>query len=146
MYYKGANLLHTIRQIVNDDDKWREILRGLNKEFYHQTVTTLQVENYISKKSGTDLAKVFDQYLRDIRIPILEYIVKGDELRFRWINAVDGFDMPVKVLVNEQELWIKPKANRWNGKKIKTENTSIIVDTNFYVGSLNVGANEQQRE
>ena len=142
MYYKGANLLHTIRQIVNNDDKWRETLRGLNKEFYHQTVTTQQVENFISKNTGIDLSKVFDQYLRDIRIPILEYIIKGDELLFRWINVVEGFNMPVKVLVNDEELWIKPKANRWDEEKIKTENTNVIVDTNFYVGSLNVGANK----
>ena len=62
MYYKGANLLHTIRQVINDDEKFRQILRGLNKDFYHQTVTSKQVEDYISQKSGKDLSKIFDQY------------------------------------------------------------------------------------
>ncbi len=52
MYYKGGNMLHTIRHVINDDEKWRGILRGLNKDFWHQTVTTAQVESYISKKSG----------------------------------------------------------------------------------------------
>ena len=68
MYSKGANLLHTIRQITNDDEKWRKTLRGLNKTFYHQTVTSNQIENYISENIGFDLKYVFDQYLRDIRM------------------------------------------------------------------------------
>ena len=69
MYYKGGNLLHTIRQVINDDEKFRQILRGLNKDFYHQTVDSKQVEAYISEKSGIDLSKVFDQYLRTTVIP-----------------------------------------------------------------------------
>ena len=70
MYSKGANLLHTIRAICGDDEKWRKVLRGLNKEFYHKTVTTNEIEDYISTFLSVDLTKVFDQYLRDIRIPL----------------------------------------------------------------------------
>ncbi len=36
MYFKGASLVHTIRQIINDDEKFRVLLRSLNKDFYHQ--------------------------------------------------------------------------------------------------------------
>ncbi|MCU0399910.1 MAG: M1 family metallopeptidase, partial [Algoriphagus sp.] len=73
MYYKGGNLLNMLREILNDDEKWRQVLRGLNKEFYHQTVTTQQVESYISQSFGMDLKPIFDQYLRDERIPVFEY-------------------------------------------------------------------------
>lgn len=51
MYPKGANMIHTIRQVINDDAKFKAILRGMNKTFYHQTVTTKQIEDYISKES-----------------------------------------------------------------------------------------------
>ena len=54
IYTKGANVLHTLRQIANDDEKWRMILRGLNKKFYHQTVESKQIEDYISE-TGQDL-------------------------------------------------------------------------------------------
>ena len=81
MYYKGANLIHTIRQIINDDEKFRQILRGLNKDFYHQTVTSKQVEDYIIQKSGKDLSKVFDQYLRTTQIPVLELKAEGDKIK-----------------------------------------------------------------
>ena len=89
MYYKGANMLHTIRQIVNDDEKWRGILRGLNSTFYHQTVTTKQIEDYLTAQSGVDLTTVFNQYLRDTRIPTLEYFFKDNNLGFRWTNCVE---------------------------------------------------------
>lgn len=140
MYYKGANMLHTIRQIINDDEKWRQITRGLNKEFYHQTVTTQQVEAYISKQAGTDLSKVFDQYLRDIRIPVFEYVVKGKELSYRWNNVVAGFNMPVKIIMNDKEVWLEPGTD-WKKIAIDIEKPQIVVDPNFYVATLNVLGN-----
>lgn len=99
MYYKGSNMLNIIRQVTNDDTKFRNILRGLNAKFYHQTVTTKQVEDYISKESGKELNKVFDQYLRTTQIPVLEYFFTKNKKRvsFRWTNCVDGFNLPIHV-------------------------------------------------
>lgn len=132
MYYKGGNMLHTIRQIVNDDEKWRQILRGLNKTFYHQTVDGSQIENYISEKAGRNLSKVFDQYLRDVRIPVLEYAFTGKGLQYRWINTVENFDMPVKVkLASGKEEFLYP-TNDWKTLKVKGDK-SLTVDRNFYI-------------
>ena len=132
MYYKGGNMLHTIRQIVNDDEKWRQILRGLNKTFYHQTVDGSQIENYISEHAGRNLSKVFDQYLRDVRIPVLEYAFTGKGLQYRWINTVENFDMPVKVkLASGKEEFLYP-TNNWKTLKVKGDK-SLSVDRNFYV-------------
>ncbi|SIN77735.1 M1 family metallopeptidase [Algoriphagus halophilus] len=138
MYYKGANMLHTIRQLVNDDEKWREILRGLNKEFYHQTVTTEQVETYISTQSNINLSSVFDQYLRDVRIPIFSYYIEGNKLNFRWENSLMTFDMPVKIkLGTGKELWLKP-TTRWASLELDTGVERLSVDPNFYVGMMNI--------
>ena len=137
MYYKGGNILHTIRQIVNDDEKWRQILRGLNKNFYHQTVEGSQIENYVSEHAGRNLSKFFDQYLRDTRIPVLEYSLKEKEVQYRWSNVVAGFDMPVKVKIdNGKEQFINP-TSEWKSLKIKG-GKSLVVDRNFYVDSKNV--------
>ena len=93
MYPKGANLLHTVRQIINNDSVFRSILRGLNKDFYHQTVTSKQVEDYFSQKSGKDLSKVFDQYLRTIMIPVLQLKTEGSILKYKWSNCIKGFNI-----------------------------------------------------
>ncbi|UBM60133.1 M1 family metallopeptidase [Marinilongibacter aquaticus] len=128
MYYKGANILHTVRQIVNDDELWRGILRGLNRDFYHQTVTSKQVENYISEKANIDFSKVFDQYLRTTKIPVLSTRVKGKKIFYKWENVIPGFDMPVKVTLDGKSVFLYPTEKE---KKVKAK--SLIVDRNFYV-------------
>jgi len=129
-YYKGSNMLHTLRQLIEDDEKWRQILRGLNTSFYHQTVTTQQIENYLSKQTGIDLTEFFNQYLRDIRIPTFEYEIKNNEIKYRWINIVDNFDMPIQVILDDKEQWIFPKA-KWKTQPIQSQ--SIIIDKDFYI-------------
>ncbi len=134
MYYKGGNLLNMIRQLLQDDDKWRLILRGLNKEFYHQTVTTEQVESYISTQVGWNLGKVFDQYLRDTRIPIFEYYQEGGEIQYRWTNAVKDFDMPVDVQLNGKVIRLQANTS-WQKLEVG-QLQELIVDPDYYVGVL----------
>ena len=136
MYPKGANMLHTIRQLVNNDEKWREILRGLNSTFYHQTVTTKQIEDYLSKQTGIDLSMVFNQYLRDIRVPKLEYSIKNNQLKYRWINSVQGFNMPLKITLNGKDELLQPE-NQWKTIPLSNNELKLVVDPNFYVESIN---------
>ena len=133
MYYKGANLLHTIRTLINDDEKWRQILRGLNKDFYHKTVTTQQVENYIIDNSGLDLTTIFDQYLRTVKIPVFEYKIENGKLSYRWNNVIKDFNMPINIIVDGKMQQQKPTAS-WQTKKIDSD--SIKVDVNFYVKTI----------
>ncbi|ULC58897.1 M1 family metallopeptidase [Flaviramulus sp. BrNp1-15] len=132
MYYKGANMLHTLRQLIEDDEKWRKILRGLNTTFYHQTVTTQQIEDYIREQTGIDLTEFFNQYLRTTKIPTLEYSIIGKELKYRWTNIVDKFDMPIQVTIGEKEQWLFPKAE-WKSLELDSKNTDFSVDRDFYV-------------
>jgi aminopeptidase N len=99
MYPKGSLMLHTIRNIINDDDVWFSIIKGLQKDFAYQTITSKDVEDYIAKKSGKDLSKVFNQYLRHKNIPVFEYKVTSElpfTIQYRWKADVAGFDMPIK--------------------------------------------------
>jgi len=130
MYYKGANMLHTLRQLVNNDQKWRQLLRGLNETFYHQTVTTQEIENYMSEFSGINLTAFFNQYLRDIRIPKLEYSIENNELSYRWNNVVESFEMPVEIKINQETLWLYPTVD-W--KKMKINSKQISIDRDYYI-------------
>ncbi|MGB1230826.1 MAG: M1 family metallopeptidase [Winogradskyella sp.] len=132
MYYKGANMLHTLRQLVKDDKKWRQILRGLNSNFYHQTVTTKQIEDYIGTKTGIDLTAFFNQYLRDVKIPVLEYKIENKKLKYRWTEIVEGFDMPIQIEVGNKTEWLYPKTE-WQTKAISAK--TLKVNRNFYVKS-----------
>ena len=134
MYYKGGSMLHMLRQLVNNDDKWRGILRGLNSTFRHQTVTGAQIQAYISKQAGIDFGTVFRQYLTTTRVPVLEYKITNGALTYRWTNTVTGFAMPVRAAVGDKPpAWIRPTAT-W--KTLATHvaaSDSIVVDKNFYV-------------
>ncbi|MEO6177272.1 MAG: M1 family metallopeptidase [Flavobacterium circumlabens] len=137
MYPKGANMLHSIRQVINDDAKWKSILRGLNSTFYHQTVTSKQIQEYINTQSGINFNRVFAQYLTTTQIPVFEYMFKNGTVGYHWTNCVAKFDMPVKVKINGVETWLKP-TTEWQSEKTTNENRTLEVDKNFYVTSANI--------
>jgi aminopeptidase N len=137
MYYKGGNMINIIRNTINDDRKFREILRGLNSTFYHQTVTTQEVENYISNESNFNFRPVFDQYLRTTRIPILEYSIAKNKkkISFRWTNCVDGFNLPLVLRNGNRAFLLKPtKVWRTNSSaKIVSIFNPSAVENNYYL-------------
>jgi aminopeptidase N len=132
MYNKGGNMLHTLRQLIDNDEKWRSILRKMNKKFYHQTVTTAQIENFLSSETGFELSPFFNQYLRGIKIPTLEYEIENNTLKYRWTNVVSNFKMPLKTILNGKEKWIYPTEN-WNEIILNSNDYTFVIDENFYV-------------
>jgi aminopeptidase N len=125
MYYKGGNMLHMIRQIMGDS-AYRGMLHGLQRTFYHQTVTTQQIENYMSQYAGKDFSKIFDQYLRTTQIPVLTYQTNGDVISYRWSNCVKGFNMPIRVFVGGlPEKWIYPTED-WQTMPAGTDGQIIL--------------------
>jgi aminopeptidase N len=133
MYPKGGNMLHTIRQIVGDDEKWRGILRGLQATFGGRTVMGSDVEGYIAEHAGLDLSKVFDQYLRTTMVPALEYRIEGTTLSYRWANVVPGFHMPIEVRVDGEPLRVRP-TEEWQALEVELEHPKDFeVDPDYYV-------------
>lgn len=132
MYYKGGNMLHTLRHIINDDEKWRGILRGLNKTFWHQTVTTEQIENFLAEHSGLELKPFFDQYLRTTQIPELHYQVVNNQLIYQFQNVVNGFRMPVRLTVNESPVSLNV-TEELQTLEFAEAIAKVEVDRNFYI-------------
>jgi len=138
MYAKGSAVLNMVRTIINDDEKWRMVLRGLNKNFYHQTVTYDQVVNYISKQSGIDFRPMFDQYLHFKNIPKLEFSSKEGQVVFRWQADAKNFAMPVRVKIHGGPYqFISPNSTFQALKITGATPQNIEVDTlNYYLGVL----------
>ena len=132
MYYKGANMIHTLRTWMNNDEKFRQLLRGLNKEFYHQTVTTEQIENYIAKFSGLDLTAFFNQYLRTTKIPVLELKQSGDKIEYRYTNIVDSFAMPLTLKNSTQTINPTKDWQTLNNSEI-TKAIDVTINPNYYI-------------
>ncbi len=132
MYYKGANILLTLRTIAQDDDLWRATLRGLSKEFYHQTTTTTAVENYIANALNLDLTPFFNQYLREKDIPTFEYKIDKKEMHYRFNNTIQGFTMPLRIKINEEYIWLEP-TDIWQCIDIPKGTSTVQIDRNMYV-------------
>lgn len=139
MYYKGGNLLHTLRQLVGDDARWKAVLRGLNRDFRHAIVTGEQVEEYIARQTGLELDRVFEQYLRAVTIPVLEWRIAGTVLSFRWSEVVPGFDMPVPVELDDGAVLVLPATPEWQTVEVREGTTLVAVDPDYYVTAREVG-------
>jgi len=134
-YFKGANLLMMIREVIDNDEKWRGILRGLNQTFRHKTVSGQEVEDYISRAAGLDLSKIFAQYLTTTQIPTLEYRLGDSTLAYRWTNSVPGFDMPVRVSLDgsaNYTVWLRPQE-KWQSQAVGVARPVVKLDERFYV-------------
>lgn len=142
IYYKGNNLLHMIRQIIGDDAAWQNILRGIQKDFYHQNVTSNQIENYINERTEYDLEPVFDQYLRRSGLPVFEYVIEDETLHFRWKADVEGFDMPLKVTLDDEGYSFIYPTSKWQETDLSLSNPdNFKIDKNFYIKTDFVGTN-----
>ena len=140
-YYKGGNMLHTIRQAIGNDTTWRAVLRGVQAEFAHRIVTGRQVQDYMSAHAGIDLHRVFEQYLTTTKVPVLEYRLNGASLTYRWANVVAGFAMPVVVLAGPRRPVRLTPTEQWQTTDIGLKQPEDFrVDENFYVEARDVGA------
>lgn len=131
MYYKGANMLHTIRTLVQNDSLFRHMLRKMNAQFRHQTVTTQEIEAFMSAELKMDLQRIFDQYLREKNPPILQVKTKKKQTQFRWINCVEGFNMPI---LHENRLI--PCTSKWT-KYTSSDASPFVIEPNLYIRKVN---------
>lgn len=132
MYYKGANMIHTLRQVVNNDEKWRAMLRDMNKIFYHSTVTTQEIEKFIAQSIGKDLTGFFNQYLRNTEIPELVLNKKKNKLKYHWKNVVNNFNLPVRIIVDGKEILLNPTED-YQELKLPSKKSTVETNPNYFI-------------
>ena len=137
MYNKGGVLLNMVRTIIDNDEQWREVLKGLNRQIYHRTVNYDDIVSYICEKTGRDLSRVFAQYVRHANIPTLAFFFDQDgTVLCRWIADVAGFDMPVRIRLKGGEYqFIRPSTALTPVVIPGLTAANLEVDTlNYYIG------------
>lgn len=132
MYYKGGNMIHYMRQLFRDDERFRLALRAMNDTFRHATVTYDEVVGFWSRQAGMDLSPLFHQYLRTTQIPTLSYRLRGRQLEYRWTNCIGGYEIPVKVMLEgKTERWLKPTTS-WHSVRLSGGVNTITLHPDFY--------------
>ena len=144
-YYKGSAMLHMIRQITGDS-LFRGFLTGLNKAFYHCTVTTNQILEFLNLYTKMNFTKIFDQYLQTIKIPRLDYLFKGNTFMYRWSNCVDGFSMPISISLDGLKFQFVTPTNQWQSLPfLSAKRNDFRIDRNFYITTHEVNTSLNDR-
>ncbi|MBS1776396.1 MAG: M1 family metallopeptidase [Bacteroidetes bacterium] len=117
-YDKGAAIVHMIRSIINDDEKFRLLLRTINSKYYHQTVTSVALEQFISDFCHYDFSSFFDQYLRTIQIPHFAYFIKKNKIYYRLENCIKGLKLPLTISSGQHHILL-PCSTEWQEAKWK---------------------------
>ena len=112
MYYKGALMLNTIRNIINDDAKWWKLILDYSNRFRHQIIETKDVIDFFNSETGIFLTPVFNQYLRYTSIPVLEFKQHKKYLEYRWKTEEPNFEMPVEVKIYDKKYRFNV-TNKW---------------------------------
>ena len=115
-FNKGAWVLHTLRNAINNDNLWFSTLKKFAVDNAKSHVSTETFLNYIMKATGKNYQLVFYQYFYDHRPPTFEYYQEGQMFYYRWSNVISGFAMPVDVDLNgvEKRLEVSEKLSSIN--------------------------------
>ncbi|HUE87839.1 MAG TPA: M1 family metallopeptidase [Vicinamibacterales bacterium] len=132
-YFKGALFLHTLRSVVNDDDKWWAALRDVYQQFKYQNIMTEDLVAFMNARLGMDLTPIFDQYLRRAALPTLElaFDAAGKSLAYRWRADERDFAMPIRVGVPGQWQVIHPTTD-WKVMSSSVPQEKFQVATDLY--------------
>src|SRR5690554_2844262 len=138
MYYKGANLLNTVRSIINDDEKWWSLLKSFSETFKHKITNTEEVIAFFENGTDVSLTPVFEEYLYYAALPTLQMKKEKRNIYYRWASSVTDFEMPIDLIVKEKTLRIYPNQNWQKLKKVRSlKKVKVDVDR-FYVHMENL--------
>lgn len=139
MYYKGAWMLHTLRNVIRDDSIWFSTLRTIQDNYGMKTTDTKSIIEHFQLSTGRDLSKIFEQYLYHPHPPKLEYDVrqKGKVVRmkYRWKADVEGFEMNIGVIPDEKGGYVMLDATTdWQSIEFPGKADEVKIDVhNFYI-------------
>jgi aminopeptidase N len=126
IYYKGTWILHTLRNSINDDKVWFDLLKSFYEKNIYKTINSVDFEDYVSKVTKKNYKPFFEQYLRYVNFPKFVYKLEQDgndlKIAYRWDAESSGFDMPIKVGRKDDYHVLKP-SSKW--QKVTVKNLKI---------------------
>jgi aminopeptidase N len=132
-YFKGALFLNTLRNVVNDDERWWKVVRDFFQRFKYQNIMTEDVVQFFNAQLGQNLTPVFDQYLRRADLPVLELAFNEAEgtVAYRWKADERDFAMPIRVGDPAKWTTIRPTTG-WTVMKTALKKDAFAVATDLY--------------
>jgi aminopeptidase N len=143
MYYKGAWMLHSMRNTINNASLWHSTIKSLYQEFELSQPSTRAIIDFMVTKTGYDLEPIFDLFLNYTTVPRLEYRISKEKghrfLEYRWNTPVNAFNMAMKFKAGDQKFMLIYPTNEWQKTLLQEKSTSIeFADESFYFESVEV--------
>jgi aminopeptidase N len=134
IYYKGAWMLHTLRNLIGDrafrDVTRLEVYGRLDPRpgnFRPRYGTTAEYERNVQRVTGKDFSWFFDVYLRQAALPELIETRQGTRLDLRW-QAPGGHPFPMPVEVQIDDHVIRLPMTGGTGSLIVPRRAHIVTD------------------
>ena len=108
IYYKGTWMLHTMRNILNNDSLWFACLKEMNTVYFHKIVSTEEIVQYFNSKTSYSWDLFFNQYLYKSSIPELEIkqtVLKNGKISYsmRLESDVKDLNIPLNIKLTNGE-------------------------------------------
>ncbi len=135
-YFKGSWVLHTLRHVIDNDELWFSMVRGLYEKYAFSNVSNEEIFDWFEEKSGLELSAFFEQYLKRPSIPKLA-LRNIDKLNgsvifeAKWDNVIEGFSLPVGYTkVNEDRITI---TDEWQRFQVNIPANKFNIDNTLYL-------------
>ncbi len=132
MYFKGSAMLHMIRVMMDDDERFYNMLRDIQATYYRQEIQGVQVEEALLSWSLLPLRGFLDQYLRTTNIPKLILHREGEYLRYKMENIVDDFFLKYKIWIDKKPFFIT-LDNKSDRYRLPSMDSRIELDPNYLI-------------
>lgn len=123
MYYKGSLMLNTLRQVLQDDDLWWDLIKSFYQKHRLQSVVTADFYAHVNEKTGRDFTAFLNAYLKYPLPPLLTYKLKQrkDDLivHYKWAVEEPGFSMPVVFENKGKQQRLEANNETWQSIRLK---------------------------
>jgi aminopeptidase N len=114
MYYKGAWMLHSLRNTIQNDSIWFSLLKAILVKYGYKTTNTKELIQFINEYTQADYTWFFSHYLYKAEPPILGYNVLNKKgrtyIQYRWLNTDSDFKL--NLYFQDNNSFVTPTLNK----------------------------------
>ncbi len=138
MYAKGTLMLHTLRNVVDNDSLWFGWIKSLCLDYRHQSINYEKLVTHFNRHMNQDYSWFFAQYVKQAKLPVLkaQFVVKNGitTLYYSWDTEVKSFRMPIKVFLgSEESISLRPMTTPQEIKVTLTNPYDFKVEDGFFM-------------
>ncbi|MGL5891121.1 MAG: M1 family metallopeptidase [Bacteroidia bacterium] len=112
IYMKGAWILHTLRNSINNDTLFFDIIKTFATRYYRSEISSQQFIDLVNEKTGQNYNAFFAQYLNNRFVPEIEFFDDGEYLYYRWKKTNADFDLSIRASGLTDAASFKPVSDR----------------------------------